>query len=631
MPLSFEISSGRYLFVDMFIKKSQLILISTYYVDLRFDFNDVRVQCINSDGSIISIPMYSQLGYKEDEHSRIVTYSLLSEWDPKNKICVEYNGMRRHYNVPVITSTQQHKFCIATLFKDDYTWIPIFYNYYKSQGVDYFYLYYNGDIDTIKDKLFQRDDIQYESWNYEYWINYPPNTPIIEHSIIAGDKTGIVFYKNQHNMNVVSTKTTSHHAQTTFLSLFQMKYLEFNDYTFIGDIDEFIYIKAMTVWEHISQNCYPAYMIVNHWARLPFTLNQKAVVNDVLKIEVTSDPNKWAERSKCIFHKSFAGFLGIHYPRNSKFHGGEVLKMFHLTDVSHAERRVLVTNPITYNLYVGSTPTNKTTLYAHFTQEKSVSVQVNAGLGNRLFQIASAYGLSKKFGRKLIINSTHISHNIHESSNVIDTYIMRYISKQSVKTNCIWNEPNKHLTYNNITLPDKFEHIHLNGYLQSEKYFEEFRKELVTWFVPEMSTSLQNFITKYTPETKAFLHVRRGDYIGHGLYVDLSKTGYYEKALQLYSVPILIFSDDPDWCTRQSCFSNKDKFQIVDTCGLNSLETIYLMSLCHYGGITANSSFSWWGLWLNSNVNKKGVMPREWFTDKSYTLEGIYPKGIIII
>jgi hypothetical protein len=74
---------------------------------------------------------------------------------------------------------------------------------------------------------------------------------------------------------------------------------------------------------------------------------------------------------------------------------------------------------------------------------------------------------------------------------------------------------------------------------------------------------------------------------------------------------ILVFSDDISWCKDNLKF---DKMNFIE--GLDNVEDMWLMSLCD-NNIIANSSFSWWGAWLNSNFNKKVIAPLHWFGDSA--------------
>ena len=152
------------------------------------------------------------------------------------------------------------------------------------------------------------------------------------------------------------------------------------------------------------------------------------------------------------------------------------------------------------------------------------------------------------------------------------------------------------------TCPDN---VDLFGYYQSEKYFkhieDEIRKDFS--FKDELLDLCKTFITKDTIS----LHIRRGDYVTNPNH-PTQPINYYEKALsKLPNIPVIVFSDDPEWCNQQELFSD-DKFMIAE--GNSSDCDLCLMSLCKYH-IIANSSYSWWGAWLAKS--KQVYAPKNWF------------------
>jgi len=105
------------------------------------------------------------------------------------------------------------------------------------------------------------------------------------------------------------------------------------------------------------------------------------------------------------------------------------------------------------------------------------------------------------------------------------------------------------------------------------------------------------------------LHIRRTDYITNPNHTALG-LDYYQKALEQFDnkISVLVFSDDPKWCSQQELFSD-DRFLIAE--GNSNYVDLCLMTLCS-GHIIANSSFSWWGAWLATD--NKVVAPFGWFT-----------------
>jgi len=109
------------------------------------------------------------------------------------------------------------------------------------------------------------------------------------------------------------------------------------------------------------------------------------------------------------------------------------------------------------------------------------------------------------------------------------------------------------------------------------------------------------------------LHIRRDDYVTSNGYHPVQPLSYYEKALDIIGDwnKLLVFSDDIEWCKSNLNF---DKIQFVEEA--NEFETLYLMSHVQ-DNIIANSSFSWWGAWLNKNPQKRVIAPKLWFGEIS--------------
>ena len=112
------------------------------------------------------------------------------------------------------------------------------------------------------------------------------------------------------------------------------------------------------------------------------------------------------------------------------------------------------------------------------------------------------------------------------------------------------------------------------------------------------------------------IHVRRGDYLyNQDMYVDLCSTEYYERAIRYICERVdmpsfFVFSDDINWCKQR--FDEIDRrILYIDNGNYSPYDDLQLMSLCQHN-IIANSSFSWWGAWLNENKDKIVVAPNQW-------------------
>lgn len=153
------------------------------------------------------------------------------------------------------------------------------------------------------------------------------------------------------------------------------------------------------------------------------------------------------------------------------------------------------------------------------------------------------------------------------------------------------------------------DNVDLLGYFQSEKYFNHIREDIKNDF--SFSESITNYCINFIKDIGdevISLHIRRGDYLNLQSFHPTPPLEYYVEALKrLPDIPVLIFSDDPDWCFQQELF-NSNRFLISQSDQADF--DMCLMTMCNYH-IIANSSFSWWGAWLADS--KKVFAPKVWF------------------
>jgi hypothetical protein len=173
---------------------------------------------------------------------------------------------------------------------------------------------------------------------------------------------------------------------------------------------------------------------------------------------------------------------------------------------------------------------------------------------------------------------------------------------------------------------------YLKGYWQTEKYFADIRQILLKDFSlkVEINPNCEPFIERINQSNSVSLHVRRGDYVQeeytnrlHGVCsLDYYKIAINHIKKHIQEPHFFIFSDDPEWVKENLLWEDKTTF----VCGNNfaDYEDLYLMSLCKHN-IIANSSFSWWGAWLNQNQLKIVCAPQRWFAVKSRNLQDIVP------
>tara|TARA_R110002020_G_scaffold76558_1_gene193904 strand:+ start:12021 stop:12890 length:870 start_codon:yes stop_codon:yes gene_type:complete len=149
----------------------------------------------------------------------------------------------------------------------------------------------------------------------------------------------------------------------------------------------------------------------------------------------------------------------------------------------------------------------------------------------------------------------------------------------------------------------------LEGYFQSEKYFKDSENVIRKIFYPPPEV-IQSFREQYRQNDHRLvaIHVRRGAHTHNWEHHGSLPAAYFEKAMAMFdNCRFLVFSDDMPWCKQ---YLHADHLEYVE--GHEDYEDLYYMSLCD-SNIIANSTFSWWGAWLNNNPDKTIISPRKWF------------------
>jgi hypothetical protein len=181
--------------------------------------------------------------------------------------------------------------------------------------------------------------------------------------------------------------------------------------------------------------------------------------------------------------------------------------------------------------------------------------------------------------------------------------------------------------------------IYLEGYWQSGRYFSEIRDFLLREFAFKYEQDVKSLeIAEQIQETESVsLHIRRGDYVHDPLtnhVHGLCSINYYKNAVNYITQKIpnchfFLFSDDHPWVCEN--FNLDYPVTIVDCNNASTnYEDLRLMSLCHHN-IIANSSFSWWGAWLNTNPEKIVLAPEKWFNDSILDTKDLLPESWVKI
>jgi len=180
--------------------------------------------------------------------------------------------------------------------------------------------------------------------------------------------------------------------------------------------------------------------------------------------------------------------------------------------------------------------------------------------------------------------------------------------------------------------------VYLEGHWPSEKYFFDIKEILRQEFTLryEMTDYHQELKKQIKNTESVSIHVRRGDYVSNPVVNQVHGTcsmNYYLEAITLITEKIAnphfyIFSDDPDWVKEN--FIIPCTFTIVRNEEQRDYEDLLLMSMCK-NHIIANSSFSWWGAWLNPREDKRVISPAKWYPGADYDTRDLLPDSWITI
>ena len=251
----------------------------------------------------------------------------------------------------------------------------------------------------------------------------------------------------------------------------------------------------------------------------------------------------------------------------------------------------------------------------------------NGRLGNQMFQYASLRGIAYVKGYDWVIPPEDYDHTANYA--LFETFKMGNVQDKNI--GFVKGKILKETThcFDENLVDNCSDNTDLDGFFQTEKYFKNIDSEIRSDFTfhDEYLKPCQEFIQSLkTPPI--FLHIRRGDAIGKEHYHPVAPISYYVEALKRFDedTPCFVFSDDLDWCKSQDLFKS-DKFLFNDNIerydyqsmdGSGSMQytllphvDLCLMSLCS-GAIIVNSSFSWWGAWLQNNRGKV-IASKPWF------------------
>lgn len=296
------------------------------------------------------------------------------------------------------------------------------------------------------------------------------------------------------------------------------------------------------------------------------------------------------------------------------------------------------------------------------TKNKKI-VKFNGGLGNQMFQYAFALALKEKSGADVVFDFSYFDQLPSDDVPVIrelelncfnieckkavrkDFAKIKYPDFKSKLKRSFAKKLHKFFGINYVREKNEYcfdkrlfsysDYFYYDGYFQNEKYFKHLRETLLKNFslkepIGEKNQATLNEILK---TNSVSIHVRRGDYLSMGNIKNLygvCSLDYYKKAVgyiakRVENPHFFLFSDDIDWVIKN--LKIQYPYTVVDFNQGRGWFDLELMKHCKHN-IIANSSFSWWGAWLNENPDKIVIAPKKWNT-KKFKRCSIVPKGWI--
>jgi hypothetical protein len=281
-----------------------------------------------------------------------------------------------------------------------------------------------------------------------------------------------------------------------------------------------------------------------------------------------------------------------------------------------------------------------------------IIVRLAGGLGNQLFQYAAGLALARRVGGDLKVDAGGFDRdplrayqlglmgiNAKCASAGEVRKLLRWKGSMADRATCrVWKRglpaPRTFFQEPRFEFSPEFRDLsdetYLQGYWQSPRYFEDVEDELRQICragpSPAFASSLEDDLRL---SMSVSVHVRRGDYVRNPraqAHYESCSPAYYSKAVSLVKERVanarfFVFSDEPDWAAENWSSGAPVTFM---PCAPSPADDLRLMAACRHH-IIANSTFSWWGAWLNPRSDKIVVSPARWFRDVERNLDDLLP------
>lgn len=242
-------------------------------------------------------------------------------------------------------------------------------------------------------------------------------------------------------------------------------------------------------------------------------------------------------------------------------------------------------------------------------------INLSGGIGNQLFQLATAYSYAKRTNKELLINTQNWSASQGSNPNIYkDNIFQKFVFKDYLDENIKIISEKEEFKFDE--LPNHDGDVILNGYFQHKKYFEANISEFISMLtLPE--------VDKYFIDDESVAcHIRRGDYLHYNHIYGVCDTNYFRTNFQKFqNNKINVFTDSVDYVLDEF---KDDDFRVIVT--KKDILDLILMSH-HKHLICSNSSFSWWASRIGS-AKETIIVPSVWIKDKDCS--GLYTDNMTI-
>ena len=291
-----------------------------------------------------------------------------------------------------------------------------------------------------------------------------------------------------------------------------------------------------------------------------------------------------------------------------------------------------------------------------------ITINLTGGLGNQLFQYALGRYLAIKWDAELVIDDTFYKSQptgVTPRRYELDKFATQLRIVTDSERRYLKRYTNRYLRYlqKYISLPSRYKYVRepldklllevrdlsgdlfLDGFWQSERYFagveDIIRHDLIPNF--DFSDQEKEVMASMQNTASVSLHVRRGDYVTNPLtsaWHGICGLDYYRDAIgviesRIESPHYFVFSDDMAWATANLQI-DKPVTYVSHNDETTAVNDLMLMASCQHH-IIANSSFSWWGAWLNPKKEKWVVRPKMWLEQLPHMNDSVCPESWVAV